>query len=215
VRFEERIMIGAEALRSAPTVDGGVEHPAHVNAGHCSTAHADPDQATRELVHDHQHPVAPEHDGLAAKLVQAKSVGARANPIADRSPELSKTLFNWGRCVKKGDIDVARTEFELFISKKRTGGLVHLLPFAVEEAQFVSGVFRGPECHLLVKEAATEAALKAQPLSSYRILHLAAHGIMSTKVSARSALVLRPAGGEDRLPQAREILDGSMFMRVN
>jgi len=46
----------------------------------------------------------------------------------------------------------------------------------------VSGVFRGPQSQLLVKEAATEAALKAQPLASYRILHLAAHGIMSTKV---------------------------------
>ena len=80
------------------------------------------------------------------------------------------------------------------------------LPFAAEEAQFVSGVFRGPESQLLVKEAATEAALKAQPLASYRILHLAAHGIMSTKVPARSALVLRPSGVEDGLLQAREIL---------
>ena len=71
----------------------------------------------------------------------------------------------------------------------------------------MSGVFRGPESQLLVKEAATEAALKAQPLASYRILHLAAHGIMSTKVPARSALVLRPSGVEDGLLQAREILD--------
>jgi CHAT domain-containing protein len=81
------------------------------------------------------------------------------------------------------------------------------LPFAAEAAQFVSGVFRGTESQLLVKEAATEAALKAQPLASYRILHLAAHGIMSTKVPARSALVLRPSGVEDGLLQAREILD--------
>src|SRR5687767_3012062 len=81
------------------------------------------------------------------------------------------------------------------------------LPFAAEEAQFVSGVFRGPESQLLVKEAATEAAFKAQPLANYRILHLAAHGIMSTKIPARSALVLRPSGVEDGLLQAREILD--------
>jgi hypothetical protein len=39
------------------------------------------------------------------------------------------------------------------------------------------------------------------------VLHLAAHGIMSTKFPARSALVLRPAGVEDGLLQAREILD--------
>ena len=41
----------------------------------------------------------------------------------------------------------------------------------------------------------------------YRVLHLAAHGIMSTKFPARSALVLRPSGVEDGLLQAREILD--------
>jgi hypothetical protein len=58
-------------------------------------------------------------------LVQSKSVGARTNPIADRSPELWKTLANWVRGVKNGDIDLARTAFELFISKKRTGPLAH------------------------------------------------------------------------------------------
>lgn len=64
---------------------------------------------------------------------------------------------------------------------------------------------------VLVKEAATEAVVKSRPLVDYRVLHLAAHGIMSTKFPARSALVLRPAGGEDGLLQAREILD----LRVN
>ena len=71
----------------------------------------------------------------------------------------------------------------------------------------MSGVFRGPESQLLVKEAATEAAVKAQPLASYRILHLAAHGIMSTKVPARSAFVSDHQESEDGLLQAREILD--------
>jgi len=64
---------------------------------------------------------------------------------------------------------------------------------------------------VLVKEAATEAVVESRPLVDYRVLHLAAHGIMSTKFPARSALVLRPAGGEDGLLQAREILD----LRVN
>lgn len=58
-----------------------------------------------------------------------------------------------------------------------------------------------------MREAATEAAVKAQPLSEYRVLHLAAHGIVSTKVPARSALVLRPSEAEDGLLQAREILN--------
>jgi len=58
-------------------------------------------------------------------LIQAKSVGTRHNPIADHSPELWKTLANWVRAAKNGDIDLARTEFELFVSKKRTGPLAH------------------------------------------------------------------------------------------
>ena len=43
--------------------------------------------------------------------------------------------------------------------------------------------------------------------SDYRILHVAAHGLVSTKVPARSALLLRPSGSEDGLLQAREILN--------
>jgi hypothetical protein len=36
-----------------------------------TAVHADSDEATRELVHHHEHPVAPEHDGLASKEVNA------------------------------------------------------------------------------------------------------------------------------------------------
>lgn len=58
-------------------------------------------------------------------LVQAKSVGRRTNPIADRSPELWKTLANWVRSANNGDIDLGRTEFEIFVSRKRTGAFAH------------------------------------------------------------------------------------------
>jgi hypothetical protein len=44
-----------------------VEHAADVGAIDGATIHADADEATGELVHDHEHPVAPEHDGLASK----------------------------------------------------------------------------------------------------------------------------------------------------
>lgn len=80
------------------------------------------------------------------------------------------------------------------------------LPMAIEEAEAVRTAFGG-DSQVLVREAATEAAVKAQPLSEYRVLHLAAHGIVSTKVPARSALVLRPSEAEDGLLQAREILN--------
>lgn len=81
------------------------------------------------------------------------------------------------------------------------------LPLAAEEAESVRAAFGAGRSQVLVKDAATEAAIKSQPLVEYRVLHLAAHGIMSTKFPARSALVLRPAGVEDGLLQAREILD--------
>ena len=38
---------------------------------------ADADEATRELIHDHEHPVAPEHDGLASKEVHAPQAVCR------------------------------------------------------------------------------------------------------------------------------------------
>jgi CHAT domain-containing protein/Tfp pilus assembly protein PilF len=81
------------------------------------------------------------------------------------------------------------------------------LPMATEEARYVGNVLGGGNSLVLVDGGATEAAVKAQPLADYRILHFAAHGIMSTKVPARSALVLRPSGVEDGLLQAREILN--------
>jgi CHAT domain-containing protein/tetratricopeptide (TPR) repeat protein len=81
------------------------------------------------------------------------------------------------------------------------------LPLAVEEAEAVRAAFGPGATHVLLRDTATEAAVKAQPLDEYRVLHLAAHGIMSTKVPARSAIVLRPSVTEDGLLQAREILN--------
>ena len=71
VRLEQRIMIGTEMSRGAPPMHGGVEHAAKVGAIDRTAVHADSDEATGELVHDHEHPVAPEHDGLASKEVHA------------------------------------------------------------------------------------------------------------------------------------------------
>ena len=71
MRLEQRIVIGTEMSRCAPTMNGGVEHAAEVGAIDRTAVHADADEATRELVHDHEHPVAPEHDGFASKEVHA------------------------------------------------------------------------------------------------------------------------------------------------
>jgi CHAT domain-containing protein/tetratricopeptide (TPR) repeat protein len=80
------------------------------------------------------------------------------------------------------------------------------LPSAGNEARAVVAAFPGRPSTVLVGSAATEQAVKSQPLASFRFMHFAAHGIVSTKSPARSAIVLRPAAGEDGLFQAREIL---------
>jgi CHAT domain-containing protein len=81
------------------------------------------------------------------------------------------------------------------------------LPSAADEARAVAAAFSGQPTIVLVGEAATEQAVKGQSLGDFRMLHFAAHGIVSTKSPERSAILLRPAAGEDGLFQAREILD--------
>lgn len=58
-----------------------------------------------------------------------------------------------------------------------------------------------------MRERATEAAFKSQPLGDIRIFHLALHGIADRTFPDRSALVFSSGGraGEDGLLQAREI----------
>jgi CHAT domain-containing protein len=79
------------------------------------------------------------------------------------------------------------------------------LPAASDEARAV-GTLLGSNATVLIGAAATEPAIKRQPLQDYRVLHFAVHGIPSTRFPARSALVVQPADGEDGLLQAREIL---------
>jgi CHAT domain-containing protein len=80
------------------------------------------------------------------------------------------------------------------------------LPSANDEARSAAAALGTSESTLLLGESATELELKKQPLHEYRVMHFAVHGVVSTTFPARSALVLRPAGAEDGLLQAREIL---------
>lgn len=80
------------------------------------------------------------------------------------------------------------------------------LPAANGEARTVAGIL-GANSVMLLAEAATESALKRQPLGQFRVLHFAVHGLVSTKFPDRSALLLYadPAKNEDGFWQAREI----------
>lgn len=97
--------------------------------------------------------------------------------------------------------------------KDRTRGLYDLagakfprLPGTRLEVVNSSRIF-GKGSKVLLDRQATEAQFKAQPLSNFAILHLAAHGVADTKFPDRAALVLGadPEAHEDGLLQAREI----------
>ena len=64
-----------------------------------------------------------------------------------------------------------------------------------------------PGSTLLLDSAATEERLKAEPLSSYQVLHFAVHVAVDGERPDRTSLVLadRPGSTEDGLLQAREI----------
>jgi CHAT domain-containing protein len=80
------------------------------------------------------------------------------------------------------------------------------LASANAEAQAVGEIIGRSTSTILLGAAASELAVKRQPLQDYQVLHSAVHGILSTKFPTRSALILRPAGSEDGLLQAGEIL---------
>jgi CHAT domain-containing protein len=81
------------------------------------------------------------------------------------------------------------------------------LPNTRSEILSAEQVF-GKRSVLLLGATATEAAFKAQPLSRFKVIHLAVHGFASPKYPERAALVLGqdPQGREDGLLQVREIV---------
>jgi hypothetical protein len=58
-------------------MNGSVERATQVGASDRTPPHADSDEATRELVHDHEHPIAPEYDGLASKEIHTPQAVCR------------------------------------------------------------------------------------------------------------------------------------------
>jgi CHAT domain-containing protein len=79
------------------------------------------------------------------------------------------------------------------------------LPFARDEVLAGARV-AGPESVTLLDGAATESALKAEPIRDFKIIHLAMHGFSDIADPDRAGLVLAPGDPkEDGLWQAREI----------
>jgi CHAT domain-containing protein len=80
------------------------------------------------------------------------------------------------------------------------------LPSANDEAKAVAALLGPGASVVLLGGAASEQQVKKEPLQDFDVLHFAVHGILSTKVPSRSALLLRPGGDDDGLLQAGEIL---------
>lgn len=85
------------------------------------------------------------------------------------------------------------------------GATLSPLPFGHEEvAEAASALGKGSVT--LSGTEASEAALKAQPLSAFKVIHIAAHDVSNDREPDRAALVLAAGSrAEDGLWQAREI----------
>ena len=81
------------------------------------------------------------------------------------------------------------------------------LPQTREEVLSVSKIV-GNDGVLLLGPNATETAFKSEPLSDFKIIHIAAHGFSDTQFPERSGLVLGvdPNSRDDGLLQVREII---------
>jgi CHAT domain-containing protein len=87
------------------------------------------------------------------------------------------------------------------------GTPLHDLPQTREEIIEVSKIVGNNEVVLLGSNA-TETAFKSEPLSDFKIIHIAAHGFSDTQFPERSGLVLGvdPNSRDDGLLQVREII---------
>jgi CHAT domain-containing protein len=122
----------------------------------------------------------------------------RPSMTASAFPLLAVSTGTDGISAPVGEIQ--RSMFDL------TGVKLPALPGANSEARLF-GQIMGPNSVVITGSAATESAVKNQPLSQYRILHFAVHGLTSPDRSERAGLVLFPdaKGPEDGLWQIREI----------
>lgn len=81
------------------------------------------------------------------------------------------------------------------------------LPGTEEEIRAAADILGADDATLLVGRNGTETEFKSEPLSQFRILHLAIHGRANTKNPDRAALIFRPdPPAEDGLLEPREIL---------
>ena len=86
------------------------------------------------------------------------------------------------------------------------------LKYSGLETRGIASLFKASRTDAFERERATEDRLKSEPLTDYRIIHFAAHGLIDDKKPARSSIILSldqdPA--EDGFLQMREVFDLKM-----
>ena len=136
--------------------------------------------------------------GEVLAMLRTKATSARG----DRPVLAVSASFGTAAPATKG---LTRSMFDVDPSKLRP------LPSADDEVRSVGTTLGADPSAVLIDTAATEDALKRHPLADYRVIHLAAHGLPSTRFPARAAVLLRAGGNDDGVLQAREIL----LLRLN
>ena len=79
---ELRVIVGTELVWDPLGGDGCVEHSTQCQAIHIAGVCAEADDAPRELVHDHEHPVALQVNGFTPKQVDAPEAVLRVSQEA-------------------------------------------------------------------------------------------------------------------------------------
>lgn len=128
---------------------------------------------------EHLDDVAVHYPDGSVLLEQCKSA-PRQNPVSDRAADLWKTFSHWLEGCRRGDIDVSKARFSLYVVPMRTGKLVQALHEARSEGEAASV---DDKIERLVESSATSAAC-ASHLRSY----LAADKDLRASVIARFGL---------------------------
>jgi hypothetical protein len=74
------------------------------------------------------------HRGDGTLLLEQSKSALVGNPVSDKSEELWKTFTNWAELCAAGTVDPATTDFRLYVTPVKTGGLVSAM-HAADSAQ--------------------------------------------------------------------------------
>jgi len=86
------------------------------------------------------------------------------------------------------------------------------LKYSGLETRGIASLFKASRTDAFERERATEDRLKSEPLTDYRIIHFATHGLIDDKKPARSSIILSldQDHAEDGFLQMREVFDLKM-----